>query len=260
MSDVSYAPLIRDMTWSYSRASSFDDCPYRWFLKYIRKHKGESGFFASYGTFLHRLIEKHYRFGTSPREMKNIYLSEFMKEVVGPAPSQKVFSNYFISGLNYIEAFAPLDMDILGVEKRVDFEIDGVPMVGYIDLLGKQDEKIYLVDNKSRTLSPRSRRRKPTKADRELDSYLVQLYLYSAAVKQEYGVLPHYLCFNCFRNNTFIVEPFQNEAFLSAKKWLRSKIEDITYETEFRPHVEWFKCNYLCECRDYCEYYDLAMR
>ena len=35
MGDICYAPLIDDMTWSYSRVKSFEDCPYKWFLKYI---------------------------------------------------------------------------------------------------------------------------------------------------------------------------------------------------------------------------------
>lgn len=50
MGEVSYLPLIEDMVWSYSRIESFNDCPYRFFLKYISKCKETDKFYASYST------------------------------------------------------------------------------------------------------------------------------------------------------------------------------------------------------------------
>ena len=41
MGEVNYAPLIDDMVWSYSRIKAFEDCPYRWYLKYIKKFHGK---------------------------------------------------------------------------------------------------------------------------------------------------------------------------------------------------------------------------
>lgn len=49
MGEVNYAPLIDDMVWSYSRIKAFEDCPYRWYLKYIKKFHGKDMFFSSYG-------------------------------------------------------------------------------------------------------------------------------------------------------------------------------------------------------------------
>ena len=117
---------------------------------------------------------------------------------------------------------------------------------------------MYVVDNKSRVLKPRSKRAKPTKTDEELDSYLIQLYLYSAAVEQEYGKLPKSLCFNCFRTPIFIEEPFKEEAYAASKLWLSDKVEAIKRETDFRPNMEFFKCKHLCEMQDFCEYCELA--
>ena len=60
MSRSVYAPVIEDMTWSYSRLKAFEDCPYKWYLRYIRfpKAKGVDQFFADYGTFIHELIRE----------------------------------------------------------------------------------------------------------------------------------------------------------------------------------------------------------
>lgn len=53
MGEVNYAPIIQEMTWSYSRIKAFDDCHYRWYLQYIRRLHGKDMFFASYGSFMH---------------------------------------------------------------------------------------------------------------------------------------------------------------------------------------------------------------
>lgn len=260
MGDISYAPLIQDMTWSYSRASMFEACPYRWYLRYIRQLDGESTFFASYGSFMHKLIDLYYKGGLSPKQMQDIYLREFRGEVVGEAPNQKVFANYFKSGLQYLRTFKPMPFTPIETEKEVRFEVDGVPMVGIIDYLGDSNGELVIVDNKSRTLKPRSTRDKPTKSDIELDSYLRQLYLYAVAVEQEYGKCPKSLCFNCFRTQTLIEEPFDGKAYAESKQWFIDKVNEITWETDFRPDIEWFKCSYLCEFKERCEYFEMSKR
>ncbi len=260
MGEVNYSPIIKDMTWSYSRIKSFYDCPYKWYLRYIRRLKGKDMFFSSYGTFMHKLIEMYMKNEKNPRQLCEIYLRDFKKEVHGSAPSQKIFVNYFRSGLEYLKSLKPLPYNTVAVEKKVDFKIDDIPFIGYIDLLGEKDGELFIIDNKSRNLKPRSSRKKPTKSDEELDEYLKQLYLYSAAVEQEYGVLPKELCFNCYRSQTLIKEPFCKQKYDESKAWLSEKVAEIENESDFNPEIEFFKCRYLCEMQDYCEYYSLSQR
>lgn len=260
MGEVNYAPIIQDMTWSYSRIKSFYDCPYRWYLRYIRGLKGKDMFFASYGTFMHKMIEMYLNGEKTPKQLSDLYLQRFKEEVTGCAPSQQVFANYFTSGLRYLRDLQPFSYNIIAVEKRVDFDINGVPFIGYIDFLGEKDGDLYVIDNKSRTLKPRSRRGKVTKTDEELDSYLKQLYLYSMAVGQEYGKLPKALCFNCYRTPLFIEEPFVEQTYDESKLWFSNSVNEITNETDFKPNAEFFKCKHLCEMQDYCEYYKLTQK
>jgi len=260
MGEISYAPLIEDMVWSYSRIKAFDDCPYRWYLKYIRHLHSKDMFFSDYGSFVHKLIELYFLGEKTRDELCDIYLREFKSRVKGRAPNPKVFGNYFKSGLNYIRNIAPFPYHMVAVEKRVDFNMNGIPFVGYIDYLGEKDGELYVVDNKSRTLKPRSTRTKPTKTDEELDAYLRQLYIYSAAVEQEYGKTPRSLCFNCFRAPVFVEEPFQEQAYAESKKWLEESVARITAETDFKPDIEYFRCTHLCEMNGHCEYYKLSQK
>lgn len=260
MGDICYAPLIDDMTWSYSRVKSFETCPYKWYLRYIVGLRGKRMFFADYGTFMHKLLELFHKGEATPQQLVERYLCDFKKEVSGFAPNGRVLANYFQGGLQYLRALRPVQAKVLGIEKEVRFSVGAHPFVGYIDLLCEQDGSLIVIDNKSRNLKPRSKRANPTKTDAELDEYLRQLYIYSIAVESEYGRLPAKLCFNCFREQVFIQEPFSEKAFAASQEWLLSNIAKIRTESEFKPSVEFFKCTYLCEMQDHCEYFDLMRR
>lgn len=58
----------------------------------------------------------------------------------------------------------------------------------------------------------------------------------------------------------FIEEPFAMQAYADAGAWLSRSVCEITDETDFKPDAEFFKCRYLCEMQDHCEYYKLTQK
>ena len=257
MGEISYRPLVESMTWSYSRLSCFDDCPYKFFLKYIRREEELPKFYSSYGKFIHSLLERFYKGELTKEEMQLRYLLDFQKEVVGSRPQASTVEKFIKQGSDYLETFSPLPYRMIAVEDKVDFTFAGLPFVGIIDYVGEQDGKIYLVDNKSRELKPRSKRKTPTVKDKELDEMLRQLYIYSEAVFQKYGKYPDYLCFNCYRNGAFIQEPFDKKMYDATVDWVRSRYETIADEEEFPPYVEFFACSQICGFSDECCYWNM---
>lgn len=255
MGEVIYRPLIEDMVWSYSRIKCFHDCPYRWFLKYIKHIPESPQFYASYGSFMHKLIEKYYKGELTKEEMQIKFLFDFSKEVQGARPQESTVEKYVQLGNQYLKDFKPFPYQMLGVEQKMVFSLGGAPFVGYIDYLGEKDGGLYIVDNKSRNLKPRSNRNKPTVRDAELDDMLRQLYLYAGAVKEEHGCFPKALCFNCFRSQLFIEEPFRQEAYNEAVEWATRSIEEIAETDEFPPNIEYFACRYICGVHDECCYW-----
>ena len=137
---------------------------------------------------------------------------------------------------------------------RRPFCVDGIACQGIVDLIKNVNGELVLIDHKSRTLKPRSNRAVQTAGDKELDKYLRQLYVYGNIVKDVYKKFPDKLAFNCFRENQEIIEPFQKEKFDEAQKWLSDNVTKIREESEWRPDPEWFKCNFICDMRDSCEY------
>lgn len=257
MGDVNYAPLIRDMVWSYSRIKSFDDCPYGWYLKYVYQlPQDKRKFFSSYGSLIHRLIEKY----LSGTETKDSLITEYLlgfSEISKFAPGSKIRQSYFRDGLRYLKSMTKLPCAVVTLEEYVEFEIQGIRFHGYIDCVGRTDDGLVIVDHKSRTLKPRSNRAKPTKSDELLDEYLAQLYLYAKAVKEKYGEFPISLWLNCFRSGLVIQEPFDNEKYERAQEEFAQKAKKIVEVKDFPPNWEFFKCNYLCDMSKECEYHAL---
>lgn len=256
MSEVFYRPLIEDMTFSYSRLTSFSDCPYKWYMHYVLDEEEQDMFYASYGSFIHKLIEGFYRGEIRQEDLKMEFLLGFSGEVRGERPSQDIVSGYIEKGVRYFENFTPFPYDMIAVEKKINFKVGEQNFIGYIDFLGEKDGELYIVDNKSRELKPRSKRKTPTVNDKTIDEMLKQLYLYSLEIKEEYGRYPKALCFNCFKSGTFIEEEFKEDELKRTVEWAEKTLNSLLDTTEFYPNLEFFRCKYLCGLNDRCVFYE----
>ena len=227
-------------------------------MKYILDMKEEPRFYASYGSFMHSLIERYYRGELTKEEMKMKFLFDFSSKVLGRRPSEKTVASYIQKGKDYLNNFEEFPFEMVAVEDVIHFDLNQTPFLAVLDYVGRGEDGLVIVDNKSRELRPRSGRKKPTKNDMEIDEMLKQLYIYSAAIKSRYGEFPKKLCFNCFKNQKFIEEEFQEDKYKEAVEWAMKMIEEIKdSETEaFYPSVEFFKCYYLCGLSEECCYWE----
>ena len=256
MGNYSYKPLIEDMTWSYSRVSSFDSCPNAWFLKYIKGKQEHGMFYSSFGKLVHNIIERYYRGEIEKDAMLMEFLTRFSNEVVGEKPDEKIVNGYINGAASYFSEFHPLPYKMIDVEKSISFTIGDKKFVGIIDYIGLDGDDICIVDNKSGNLKPRSKRKYPTQKDMELDIKLRQLYIYSEAIKNEYGKYPAKLCFNCYRTGVLIEEPFIMSEYENAIAWALGEISKIEDEKYFIADPDYFRCRWLCGYNTSCEEYE----
>lgn len=233
-------------------------CPYAFLLNYIKPHPHRRQFFSDYGSFVHEIIAKYLTGELQRGELAAEYMSEFLNQVKGVAPNPKIFKSYFEQGYNYLTSIDFPYKNPLAVETKYEFYIDGKPFVGIVDCVAEDDGELVILDNKSRALSHRSKRAKPTQADNELDHYLRQLYLYSIPIREQYGKYPERLEFNCFRVGKHISEKFKPERFEEVKQWALNLISQIEDNDDWRPHVEFWQCRYICDLGDSCEYYQMT--
>lgn len=255
MSDLIYRELMNDMVWSYTRLTCYEDCKYRWYLQYLYHEKETPQFYSSYGSFMHKLLEKYYNNQLTKDKLPTWFLLNFQNEVQGDRPSASIVSKYINQGCNYLKSFDDFPFNKVSTEERMEFKIGEHSFVGYIDYLGEKDGEYYIIDNKSRDLKPKSGKKKPTLKDKELDEMSKQLYLYAAGVKQKYGKFPVALCFNCFRTGMFIKLEFDKQKYDETIQWALDTIEEIKNTSNFTPNRQYFSCKYICGFSDSCCYW-----
>ena len=247
--------LIDLMTWSYSRINTFLQCPYQFFLKYIDCAEEAPMFFSEYGSLIHDIFASYYSGRTSKQESLNDFLIRFPSEAIGAYPSEAIRRSYFEQGIESIKALSPISGCVISTEQPVRFSDDGKEFIGFIDMIYEDDNRaLCILDHKSRSLKPRSNRKKKTKTDEELDQYLRQLYLYSIPFTNVFGKTPAFLEFNCYRTGVRIREPFCADALNETKRWAHDTIDAISRENDWRPNLDFWRCKYLCGFHDQCEY------
>lgn len=246
------------MTWSYSRITAFESCPYKFLLRYIKNLNGQKQFFASYGSLMHSIMQQYLLGLTSKEDAFLQYLSKFPHNMNG-VPNSKVLQSYFRQGMQYLKDIPFPHEKLSGIERKESFSVDDIPFVGILDY-EVDDGSIILGDHKSRILKPRSERAKPTIADSELDSYLRQLYLYSIPASKRNGRNPDYLEFNCFRSGDIISEPFNIQKFEETKEWAKNSVVSIIENEDWSPKMEYWKCRYLCDQNCNCDYFQMNRR
>lgn len=251
---MNYRFIIENMTWSYSRLTAFEDCPYGWFLKYIEGLPSESNFFAEYGSFIHKILQMFYDGELSKNQLPLYYLDQFSKEIKAMPPKATTWNNYYSQGYRYLSSFKPVCKKPNGVERKVQFEVSGKLFTGIVDL-DFQDGELCIVDHKSRIFKGR----KTKKESATLDSYLRQLYLYAIPIYEIYHKYPDKLGFNCFRSQEMIWEPFRFGELQKTKSWVAELIAAIERTSQWNPNPDYFRCRYLCDMREHCIYKNMIV-
>lgn len=260
MEDNSF--VLDTMTWSFSRLNSFYHCPYEWKLNYMECNKPENGFFGEYGTLMHHILEKYEKGELSIFELNDYYEKHFSEYVSHDAPPNKyvdIKESYYYKGLDYLNNIdLYLDQyDILGVEKKVEFEISGKPFVGYIDLLvrDKSNGEIIIIDHKSSSIKTKKNGCISLSDSGHFLEFQRQLYLYSIPIIKEYGEVSKFR-WNMFKDRKWIESIWNQEEYEQTIQWAKDTLKLIENEREWLPNnYSPYYCNYLCGQRNNaCEY------
>lgn len=247
-------------TYSHSKLSTFEQCPFKYKLKYIDKVKPliEKTVEAHLGSSVHDTLEWIYNLvkknsGNIPTmdEVIQHYIETWQKDFSNKilvVRNNMTHKDYFNKGIeflaNYFQMHHPFKDGTIECEKRIQITLDeNTKIQGFIDRLvhnietGKYEVHDYKTAN---TL--------PTQEKMDQDR---QLALYSIAIKEIYGhdkevlLIWHYLA-----HNQKIISKRTNEQLEQLKyetKQLIRKIENTKYfPTDKSILCEW------CEYKDIC--------
>jgi hypothetical protein len=266
--------VIGTMTYSFSRVNNFDSgCKYEWKQHYIMCEEAEDGFYGAAGGFAHEVLEKYANRELDIFDISPYFEEHFSEAVPYNAPSNKykdLKEDWYEKVLDYFNNIdLPIDdYEVIGVEKQVNFDVNGYPFIGFIDLLLRDpaDGKLILCDHKSSSIKI-LKSGKISKSDQQhFLEFRRQQYLYSKAVIEEFGEgSVKELWWNMFRDHNWIKIAFNQEEYLEAQDWALDVIHRVENETEWEPRedmmkameeIKWpgFYCMNLCCIRSKCPY------
>lgn len=247
--------LPSDHTYSFSQLSSFDECPYGFYLQRIEKMPQKGNAFAEQGSLIHDLIDQWAKGVLSKEQLPEEYKRRYPDEVLSSWPRILASKGYaektYDQGLSYFENFDEFKgFDIIDTEQKFETEIEGRPFIGIIDMLlrDKETGDLIVLDHKSKSLSAFKKEEK---------TIYRQQYIYSKYVNEKMGVWPDVLMFNLFKEDGLLLsKPFDKKEYDKVYTWAANiiqKIEnfDVMDWLESKEKSDFF-CQELCNMRENC--------
>lgn len=268
-----YEDDIKAMLFSYSRLTSYETCPYAFYLHYILKDRElyppQNNFYASNGSAAHETFEAIEKGDIDVYDAPEYYTERFneIKEDIKPKIKQSTFDKTLESFMELSEDW--LDgYEIVGVELKLQAEVCGVPFYGFIDLLlrDKTDGRLVLLDHKSAKPFFKKNGEIYANLKHQFHEYNNQAYLYSALIYEEFGEFPKQIVWNHFKDGCkWTTIDFNKKDYYTALEWFNETYHKLLADSEFEPQEylsnpaaknEEFYCKNLCNFRDSCEYLD----
>lgn len=246
--------------YSHSKLSTFEQCPFKYKLRYIDKIKPviEQTIEAVLGTSVHNTLEWIYNsVKQNPNEIPDLdkiilFYADNWKKTIKPntliVRREMTKKDYFDKGvqflINYFQNHHPFKDGTIECEKRIFIELDeNTKMQGFIDRVVHNIEEGHYEIHDYKTANTL-----PSQEEKDKDR---QLALYSIGIKEIYGkdkeviLIWHYLA-----HDQKIVSKRTNEQLEQLKEETRKLIKKIESAKEF-PHNKSPLCSW-CEYKDVC--------
>lgn len=249
---------MKDWTWSFSRVNLYDTCPYAAYKRYIEEDPGIDNCYSQAGSLMHKCLEEITRQQMTVQDALDWFIEVFDDTCDMPIP-EKIRDNTFdkmVAFLADLDDHALDGYEVLGVEKEVFFNVNGIRFKGYIDLLLRdQNGDIIIVDHKSSGYPLGKNGQVLKSKEKEFLDHRRQLCLYARAVMSEYNRWPKALVWNHFKDGKVCTIPFDWVEAAEAVGWAEEVIERMMSDEEFAASKNYFYCYNLCGYRDgTCEY------
>jgi putative RecB family exonuclease len=245
--------------YSHSKLSSFEQCPYRYKLRYIDKIPSpiEKTIEAHLGTCVHDALEWLYNEVTAGKlptidDLLEKYISNWQKdwaETILIVKQNMTANDYKAKGFKFLTDYyfkhKPFKDGTLEMEKQVWINLtEQHSIVGYIDRLvyNKENNEYEVHDYKTASSLPPQE-----KFDEDR-----QLALYSIAIKELFGKdKPVILTWHYLNHNKQIFSKRTNEQLEKLKEQTIKLIHTIENTKQF-PTETTILCNW-CEYKQYCK-------
>lgn len=257
---MNYSNILDDMTWSFSRLHSWEQCPYAFYLKYIEKREGESNYYASNGKCMHEVFEAILKNKITLDECTTFYADNY--ELICETTKQSTMDSTYEKCMDYLCVIQDIDLrkyEIIGVELKLDFKIGKYKFIGYADLVvrNKENGEVILVDHKQATHFLKKDGSPLKNQLNNFLSYKKQMYMYCKGLKEALDINVDKIVWHHFKDNgELTIIPFETDEYEETMRWVIDTIEQIKNDKEFINKSSFVMCSSLCDYRNDCEYQD----
>jgi hypothetical protein len=277
---------------SYSQFSMFLECPYKWYLSYIKNLRSREGSIHTvFGTGIHHVLQEYLKvmYEESAVKADNLDLiqifkekyfqlfREFRDEFHKDLCSKEEFKSFFEDGIEIINYFKRNRKDyfpnkgfhLLGIEIPLDFSItDNIKWIGYIDIAIEDtiNKRIKIIDFKTSTRGwTEYQKKSPTKISQLIlyKKFYSKIFNYDIdKIDVEFLILKRKLYENVDypqkrmqRFKPASGTPTINKTLTSLKSFIDT---GFTPEGEYNENFEFAKAESSSSCK-YCEFAKLKM-
>ena len=262
-----WSEQIHNMTWSYSRLSTYEQCPYQFYLQYLLVdengrplYETVPNFWAAYGSMCHKIFERVFKKQMTLDDAYIEFQDRFL-DLEEDFPYEGKYSDkYFEKGLEYFggDWYGRYNYaDVVSVEEHMEFDVGGYKFQGFVDLImrGRDIGDINIIDHKSaKTVLGKTGKILKTQQDKA-DAMKRQLYLYSKPVIAKYGKISE-MFVNFFNDNQVWHFWWNQDEYDAAMKWAVDVIKRIEHDADFVSKNDYFFCRKICSFRTECEMKD----
>lgn len=162
---------------SFSKLSTFHECKQQYYLQYILKIEQRENIYSNLGSVIHNILEERQekREYNIDNDIKKFKDEVDMSEIFGiDFPNDKIKDDYIKCIIHCLQTLEPFKEEV-EIEKELDFEIGGIPIVGYVDCIVKNnDGTIDIYDYKTSSLYSK----------KNLEEKSLQLILYAIGLEK----------------------------------------------------------------------------
>jgi len=224
--------------YSHSKIGCYEDCPHKFFLKYIKKIKItlEPKFFEK-GNFYHKVLEKYpeipkFNFKYSTEEKQELYLKNILAFIENEH-TKELLENSFGAEIEFKfdESLEPTN-----ISKWKS------GLYGYIDYVGKTATEIHIVDWKSKDHGSRF----PTNK-KQLEMYAAWIFAVRPNLQK---IICEFAYIEDIKFETFTFTREDGELFTQD---IINRIDVIESDSDFKKAVRksCSKCDYFEMCKPY---------
>lgn len=229
---------MKERIWSFSRLSSYEQCPHSFYRKYILGERGGDNDWALSNTVAHDALELSMK-GEIDYEFAAQYFLDNTKHCTFDTMKQGYAATHISAITDFFSDWKGPKGEVIGIEREFLIDIGGEKLRGYIDAEVKNEEGITLVDWKGSAISGFQGKKLKEKAR--------QLQLYSISAEEHWGEKPKKAYFYMLKYKKAIGVSLAEKDVQEARDWMLRTIEKIDNDTTWEAKPEWFFCNQLCK-------------